>query len=149
MDARRYFDEVALGMLERLKSEPKDRGLIIATAVAVYHVVDWIAGETDNSVSAIRNNIKDQFPDFEYLDAVANTHKHRFRNRGKFKGSTDPLTKRAKLPVLAGGRLVLADGKLVISDKAPRYEFTGGETRDPLELISGSVQAIEQAYFTS
>ena len=149
MNAREYFDEVAVPIVAELKERPDDRAFIMAAAIITSHLADWIAAETGESITAVRKAISEKFSDFKYVVAVANAHKHKkLKQEGEFKGLTDPLTPAQdpqRLITSDGKVLVLADGKtLKVKGRPPMYEFADGKTQEPHKLLAGAIEAMKK-----
>lgn len=147
MDVRAYVTVVALPVLERLRKNPSDRDLIFAAAIITYHAADWLAEEVQPSLTEVRRGIEDDFADWKYLAAVANTHKHRELNDPKFKGLSNDLSapQYSAGRTGSGGALRTGGGVLVRVPTPPMYEFEDGTKKDPVELIGHSAAAIEKA----
>lgn len=146
MNARGFLDEVVKPSFARLKAAPADRSLIMSAAIVTSHSADWIADETARAIEVVRDSLRGRFADFEYLDAVANAHKHRALSRTRFKGLTDPLSEARTLVLLSKERRVLIgpNGKPLILKQLPKYRFGDGQAREPVPLIEGAIGAIEE-----
>jgi hypothetical protein len=147
MNVRAYFTVVVLPLLDRLCKHPSDRDLIFAAAIITYHATDWLADEVQTSLTKVRRGIEDDFADWKYLAAVANTHKHRELNDPKFKGLSSDLSapQFSAGRTGSGGALRTGSGALVRVPVHPMYEFEDGARKDPVDLIRQSVAAIKRA----
>jgi hypothetical protein len=143
MDTREYVAEVVIPLFERAMKYRRDRSLIIAAAIVCYQTVDWIAIEREEKVQTVWKRLKEAYPDWEYLDAVAQTHKHRERDRGTFKGLSNPLSRSEQVGTRIGPDYWNFTRRYIPIYSAPVYEFEGGMRKDPKYLIGCAIQAIE------
>ncbi|MXQ08036.1 hypothetical protein GQ651_09290 [Alphaproteobacteria bacterium GH1-50] len=145
MDSKGYIQRVLQPLVEKLREKPYDQSLTYSASILIYHCADWIAEENREKPGVVVARLISREPMFEYLQAVANMHKHKeLRRDTRFKGLTSAL-KPSQLNAVFGGKLIfLPGGRMVTNRTEAFYEFQDGTRIKPLDLIEACLVAVKK-----
>jgi hypothetical protein len=84
MDDTYYFEQYVWPNYQAFQAEPGSRHLAMNSAVAAYHMLEWLAFRrsassspaTDDTLNELRRAVRDACSDFELVEDVVTAYKH-------------------------------------------------------------------------